>query len=54
MAGVDIAGTRSLAVATGLFTVPELVAAGADRAVATLEDTRDICAWLTGASVEAA
>lgn len=47
-------GLRSLAVATGMFTVDELAEAGADRAVATVEDTQDIVRWLVGAAVEAA
>jgi len=44
-------GLRSLAVATGLFTVDQLAASGADRAIATLENTRDVVAWLTDAPV---
>lgn len=40
-------GHRSLAVATGLFSVAQLHAAGADRVVPTLEDTHDLVRWLT-------
>ena len=47
-------GLRSLAVATGLFSVEELMASGADRTVATLEDTLDIVSWLVGSRAPAA
>jgi phosphoglycolate phosphatase-like HAD superfamily hydrolase len=47
-------GLRSLAVATGLFSVAQLEASGADRTVATLEDTSDIVSWLVGAPVRTA
>lgn len=39
-------GCRVLGVATGMFPVKALVAAGADRVVETLEDTEDIARWL--------
>lgn len=39
-------GCRVLAVATGMFPVEALDAAGADRAVRTLEDTAEIARWL--------
>lgn len=38
--------TRTLGVATGRFSTTELLAAGADRAVENLADTRSILAWL--------
>ena len=41
-------GCRSLAVATGQFPVPRLLEAGADHAVATLEDTPAIRDWIVG------
>ena len=43
-------GCRSLAVATGRFTVAELAASGADLAVADLSDTDAILSWIRGAS----
>ena len=45
---VEAHACRSLAVATGKFSVAELEAAGATRAVATLEDVADIIQWLRG------
>lgn len=39
-------GLRCLAVATGKFTAKQLSDAGADRTVATLENTSEIVAWL--------
>src|SRR5262245_32108522 len=39
-------GCRALAVATGQFSVAQLTAAGADRVVANLADTRDVMSWL--------
>ncbi len=44
-------GLRSLAVATGMFTVDQLAASGADRAVETLVDTRGVIAWLLDVSM---
>lgn len=41
-------GCRSLAVATGSFTVEELRARGADRALSDLSDTAAVLAWLLG------
>lgn len=40
-------GCRSLAVATGLYGMAELAAAGADRVVADLGDVRGIAEWIT-------
>lgn len=42
---------RSLGVATGHFTVPQLHEAGADRAVQDLSNVSDIEAWLLGEAV---
>jgi phosphoglycolate phosphatase-like HAD superfamily hydrolase len=39
-------GLRSLAVATGVFSVDQLGATGADRVVPSLADTTDILTWL--------
>jgi phosphoglycolate phosphatase len=39
-------GCRSLGVATGQFTTPQLLGAGADHAVANLADTSAIISWL--------
>jgi phosphoglycolate phosphatase-like HAD superfamily hydrolase len=39
-------GLRSLAVATGVFSVDQLGATGADRVVPSLVDTTDILTWL--------
>ncbi len=47
-------GVRSLAVATGMFSVEQLVAAGADWAVPTVENTEEIVRWLCGAPAETA
>jgi phosphoglycolate phosphatase-like HAD superfamily hydrolase len=41
-------GCRSLGVATGQFSVAQLLEARADRAVADLGDTQDIRTWLLG------
>jgi phosphoglycolate phosphatase-like HAD superfamily hydrolase len=38
---------RALGVATGQFSVDQLLAAGADRAVPDLSETADVAAWLT-------
>jgi phosphoglycolate phosphatase len=40
-------GCRSLAVATGKFSVEELQSSGADRAVKSLQDAQEIMSWLT-------
>jgi phosphoglycolate phosphatase-like HAD superfamily hydrolase len=39
-------GLRSLAVATGVFSVDQLSRTDADRVVPSLADTTDILAWL--------
>ncbi len=41
-------GCRMLAVATGRFSVAELERAGADRAVADLNDTEGLAVWIVG------
>jgi phosphoglycolate phosphatase len=44
-----VSGMRCLAVATGSYTVDQLDAAGADRAVADLSETDDLTRWIFAA-----